>query len=683
MPSRRRVVLFSLLAGLVAAPIQAQHADFAEVVEPALDSVFMLGVVRQVEGKPEAFQAIGTGWVIASGKIATNAHVAEGLLECVSEGRLVAKRGWSDRDEITLNPSSILIHPAYEPWNARLKRVVVRNEYNPDEISVGTSFIPVADVAIIEVEAGIADRPLPLADPSDEPALSEPVVYIGYPSENISGFPTVHAVPGFITAKTDFFFTRADWADSYLLHYCGPVVGGASGSPILNSEGRVIGIISAAEHNMVGDATRMSFGFAYGQRVDLARELLTPEYESIQNARNRKWSQRMSELLVPPVELLENLARSAAENDGVVLASTNTVTRRPFTIRDGESFSFPVVLEPDYKYGFLAAAHDGSDINARVVLRDSRAEVSSDTMYDYYPVAWAGPFTERTSVILEVFAGERLLQPTDCTLHIYKYIPAAAPLVQNEANEFLNVSYTVPAGLSTSPTWTFSVAGDVMYQFTGVSPDEYDIDMVLYLNDQEVSADRLVDAIPVVTHVTNEPGTMRLELIIPPTVPAGSIITVRGTAPLGGERAVVLSSPPGAEDNAITVPSIDASTLTDDELWSAVEDLYRADLEAANIAVDIDFQQRFDLVPPAREFTYTIPANTTVGFIALAPDGADIDMAINPPSGDALGSDFLYDNHPFVALEPAATDRTVTVRISTPVSEPVKSVGFRILLRRP
>lgn len=111
-----------------------------------------------------------------------------------------------------------------------------------------------------------------LSDPSKtQPGLSESVVSLGFPYENISGFPTLHAVPGYITAKTDFFFQRVPWKDSYLIHYCGPVVGGASGSPILNSAGEVIGLISAAENNLSVNGERTSFGFAYGQRVDLAR----------------------------------------------------------------------------------------------------------------------------------------------------------------------------------------------------------------------------------------------------------------------------------------------------------------------------------------------------------------------------------------------------------------------------
>lgn len=103
--------------------------------------------------RAEVFQPIGAGWVIAEGALATNAHVAESLLETASQGRRVAKRSRSDRDELALSASSIRIHPAYGPWNARLKRVVVRNENDPNGAR-SMNFIPIADVAIVEVEAG-------------------------------------------------------------------------------------------------------------------------------------------------------------------------------------------------------------------------------------------------------------------------------------------------------------------------------------------------------------------------------------------------------------------------------------------------------------------------------------------------------------------------------------------------
>ena len=199
------------LAAPVPTPAPQDHpALFEQTIAASLDSVYMLGIARRGTTGPEVFQFVGTGWVIAEGKLATNAHVVEALLEGSFDGRLVAKRSWSDRDELSLSPASVRIHPAYGPWNARLKRVVVRNDADPNAAR-SLSFIPIADVATIDVEAGNTAKPLTLADPKQvEPVLSEAVVYLGFPHENLSGFPTLHAVPGHVTASGSVFQIAPD-----------------------------------------------------------------------------------------------------------------------------------------------------------------------------------------------------------------------------------------------------------------------------------------------------------------------------------------------------------------------------------------------------------------------------------------------------------------------------------------
>jgi len=238
-----------------------------QIDESALDSVFLVGVAK-ADG---SFREVGTAWTIAPHTLATNAHVAEGLTENLEEGdRMIARRGLLDRSEVVIG--SVRLHPAYISWNPRLGRMFVGAASQLKQFEV----ISVADIAILEVTAGDAGKPLPIADITDEshkPALGDEVVYLGFPAENLSGFTTLHTVKCNITARTDFFFMRTDWKDSHLLHLSGPVTGGASGSPVLDSEGRVIGVLSAAEHIAIDTGTRASFGFAYAQRVDLAVEI--------------------------------------------------------------------------------------------------------------------------------------------------------------------------------------------------------------------------------------------------------------------------------------------------------------------------------------------------------------------------------------------------------------------------
>ena len=88
-------MLHALLALAFLSPTvapQKNDIEYARVLERSLDSVYMLGIVRRSQAGPEAFEFLGTGWVIAPGQLATNAHVAETLLAKAHEGRLAGAR---------------------------------------------------------------------------------------------------------------------------------------------------------------------------------------------------------------------------------------------------------------------------------------------------------------------------------------------------------------------------------------------------------------------------------------------------------------------------------------------------------------------------------------------------------------------------------------------------------------
>src|SRR5687767_13295577 len=89
--------------------------------EETLNSVFIVGVARGDGG----FENVGTAWTIRENWLATNAHVAEALLEISAAtpgSKMVARRGVFDDSELVLG--EIRIHPAYIPWNRRMSRMV-------------------------------------------------------------------------------------------------------------------------------------------------------------------------------------------------------------------------------------------------------------------------------------------------------------------------------------------------------------------------------------------------------------------------------------------------------------------------------------------------------------------------------------------------------------------------------
>ena len=634
-----------------ATPPQRSDAEYARVLERSLDSVYMLGVVRRSQAGPEAFEFLGTGWVIADGKLATNAHVAEALLAKAYEGRLAAKRSWSDRDELALHADGIRIHPAYAPWNARLKRVVVRAESDPGSAR-SMNFIPVADVAICDVKSGSTAPPLPVADPASvQPALSEPVIYLGFPHENISGFPTAHAVPGHVTAKTDFFFQRSQWSESYLIHWCGPVVGGASGSPMLNRSGQVIGLISAAENNLSMNGERTSFGFAYGQRVDLARELLRDDFVEVQRARDQSWSRRIAGLLIPPDEFLAQAALARSSEDGVpTLDASNTVLRSSLRVSQQRTGSLHVELEPGYRYGFLAAATDGSDIDSRVSVDGTDLILGEDIESDYYPIVWLGPYEEPLSVRLDLAAAELLLGETDCTVHVYRYEPQLSAFARlDEDRTFFRTQVELASLEDSVAAWRFAVQPGASLMFSASSPDGYDIDLFASLDGAIVASDETPDAVPVLFLGSPHAATLELRLRMPQGMPAHAKVELRG---------LLLEGP---KPRALYDARQTAGVFTPEELSMLLDELLDPVWEAAGI-VGTTRMERVVELELTTEFVLDVPAGSMGVFTALAPLGDDLDLQVEL-DGEIVFEDSEPDANPLGVIEAATTPQRVTVRL--------------------
>lgn len=289
--------------------------DFATTLQEARRSVALVGIVDAQDD----FTMVGTAWVVEPTRLATNAHVALGLAEQLkflgadgtSQGlRMVARvPGASSRDVEIVGTQVHPGHAEFEEFMAQHivdfhKRMFARQAAG-DQVEF-VQFGVAYDVALLDLSTSIGPA-LVLADEVELRALGpgQEIAYIGFPSENVLDSrvntpPSVHV--GRLTNLTNVFSQAGPFEESLLLHHSLPTVGGASGSPIFNRGGHVVGLVSHGSAQFVktatGDPARVMVGFNFGQRVNTLGELRDGSAfrEDQRAARAASWTRDLAEI---------------------------------------------------------------------------------------------------------------------------------------------------------------------------------------------------------------------------------------------------------------------------------------------------------------------------------------------------------------------------------------------------
>ena len=405
--------LASLKSGL--AEVQDLTRDrLTEAMADAADSVWLLGVS---DGQG-TFAPIGTGWVIAEGKLATNAHVLQQMADIGGLFESPVFVGRNDGSEIALS-SDFAIHPAYERWGGNSGPLIHQFQGDAADALVPMNLIFPGDVGLIDVVSGDAGSPLPLAD-SANAAASPAVGYVGYPMENIAGLPSQQALSGRVTASTDFFFGEDPAGENLLIHYDAVTVGGSSGSPLFNDRGEVVGIVCAGSSAQMALGGRAPMGINYAQDIRLATELLNGSAEDAQRERDVHWIQRLQETALSPADVLDGLASAALEVDRDQLEPIVSLDLDLDTRSAGAARQWTLAVEPGYRYVVVAVAHDWTDIDL-LALNDD-AVVAGDDYLDWYPVVRIAPQSEQTDLTIQLSApGADLGEDgTPVTLEIFR-----------------------------------------------------------------------------------------------------------------------------------------------------------------------------------------------------------------------------------------------------------------------
>jgi S1-C subfamily serine protease len=356
----------------------------------------------------------GTAFVAGDGVLVTSAHVAEQFAAMGGGMTLLVRGGGAaGRDFKVVGVTS---HPHYrrfeDAWRA----------YGPLAAGAGGANRPIVgtggyDVAVLRVSAEDAGKlapPLPLAADADLVALEpgDPVGYVGFPIESaaVGGVnlddPEAQLQIGRLTALTDFFLVKSDLADRQLLQHSLPVQGGASGSPLLDRRGQVIGVVSGGnliEIDPQGTRVPTGIGVNFAQRADLVREVLAGDAGLRTAEREALWQRRLKRYQNEVDVALADWAGSHGAT--AVPAAMAQVDGR---IAENARYDMPAYVHPFSVpkagwYLFLATSRDRENIDMMLIEDTAKGPklVGLDTSPDHYPaVEFAGEAGNELQVVI-------------------------------------------------------------------------------------------------------------------------------------------------------------------------------------------------------------------------------------------------------------------------------------------
>ena len=234
-----------------AAKMKGEAESFGEVARKCEHCV---ALVSMGDGSATAF-AIGPQ------VFATNSHVSTPVAEALSKGTacwLVMNKGGGKRLHIT--------------------RAEIHPRYDEDSRKPGIGY----DVGLLFTDTKVdAWLPVASADVLAKLDAGTSICYIGFPSEGLSGGnfdqndPVATMKRGILTAVSDWELRDGGPQRNLLLRHDMGSAGGASGSPIIDREGRVIGIHNAGNYFFLKDAPRIpnAANINFAQRIDCLKDI--------------------------------------------------------------------------------------------------------------------------------------------------------------------------------------------------------------------------------------------------------------------------------------------------------------------------------------------------------------------------------------------------------------------------
>lgn len=308
-------------------------------------------VLRETRGSAVVDRTVGTAFSASPGKLATNAHVAELFSDLAPGQSLLARgNGVPSRD---LRIVGAEVHPGFFAFDALIERyapydaqqdafvctLAQLRDATAEQLAIvpGRPLIAPCDVATFSIDpadAPLQEPPLRLAPPGRFPDLAsgEPVAYVGFPSEGLAragsdvDAPAAFHRTGTLNKTTDCVLSvPRTTADAIQLVFNLEITGGASGSPVFDARGQVIGLVSAGDFYFDPAGARLPIGgTCYGPRVDLLAELLDGKAAAMTQSRAASFELSVAQMFRKGTSrsalVAEGAARALLRTDKVAVA---------------------------------------------------------------------------------------------------------------------------------------------------------------------------------------------------------------------------------------------------------------------------------------------------------------------------------------------------------------------------
>lgn len=203
-------------------------AMMAEKYKHAVGIVVRVGESRQ--------KKMGTAWAVRPSWFATNSHISDPVKVMLDKGIdvFIAVNKSQKRYRVV----EAISHPRYGETKRNFE----------GKLSFALSY----DVGLLKIE-GSTSKLFPLATINElrKLASGSRIAYLGFPSENMEGGnvdihrPLATMQSGIITTISDYWLGDSGFEKNLLLRHNLGAAGGASGSPIFNTRGKVVGILNA------------------------------------------------------------------------------------------------------------------------------------------------------------------------------------------------------------------------------------------------------------------------------------------------------------------------------------------------------------------------------------------------------------------------------------------------------